>query len=141
MIIPWSSILTTGSLTATIFYGSSTIAHVRPAQVLSPSADVHLIFEDVATGDVEYARITGSAIAPTVTFPIDLTTSAMALAPFSPPVDPHNGNGTTISNAVDERPTDAVWRGGHLWFTSTFAFGGFDVARVTQLNVTTSVPR
>ncbi len=140
LIIPWSAILAGTSLTAAVLLGDASIAHMRPAQVLSPSADVHLIYELLSTGDVYYARISGSATAPTVAIAVDLTTSAMALPPFSLPVDPHNADGTTISNAVDERPTDAVWRGGHLWFTSTYASGGVDVARVTQLNVTTSVP-
>ena len=107
-MIPWSAILAGTSLTAAFLFAPPTFAHMRPAQVLSPSADVHLIYELASTGDVYYARISGSATAPTVPIAVDLTTSAMALPPFSMPLAPHNADGSTIGNAVDERPTDAV---------------------------------
>jgi len=61
LVIPWSAILAGTSLTAAVLLGDASIAHMRPAQVLSPSADVHLIYELVSTGDVYYARISGSA--------------------------------------------------------------------------------
>ena len=131
---PWAPILAGGSLTEYDWLFPGTFIHVRPAQVLSPIPDVHLIWEDFATGDVWYGRMTGPATAPTIPNIINLT-SALALPAFSSPVAPHNANGTTIADAVDERPTDAVIRNNRMWFVSTHAFSGVDVARVTQLNV------
>ncbi len=122
LIIDWSEVLNPGTFTTLWYTGPvGSIAHTRPAQVLTASATVHLVFEDLATGDVVYQKVTGHVIGSTIGFPnfTNLTTSLGALAFTTPPAPRQSGSPTTIAKAVDERPTDAVWRNDELWWVST----------------------
>ncbi|MFL5757722.1 MAG: hypothetical protein ACJ77N_15705, partial [Chloroflexota bacterium] len=121
---------------------------IRPAQVLSASPDVHLIAEDASggpsNGDVLYGKLTGTA--PATPAWADLTTGTLGVSAFTTPPAPRQPDApATITTAVDERPTDAVWRANHLYFVSTYkqsyddgaTFN--DGARVTEL-ITSTVP-
>ncbi len=85
---------------------------------LTADTTLHVVAEGPA-GEVIYGAITGtnggSDIALTTT---DLTTTGVvtgfALPPM--PVDPL---GSFAPGVLDERPTDALWQDGHLWFVST----------------------
>jgi len=99
------------------------VAHPRAAQVLSAASDVHVIAEDFATSDQVYVRLTGSGACPgAYVDATDLTTS-LGLDAFladGPPPSPRQSGPDTLDGAVDERPTDAVWQSGHMWWVSTF---------------------
>src|SRR5207249_3880744 len=77
-------------------------------------------------------KVNGSATLPVLTDGMDATFS-LGIAALTLPNAPHNTNGTTIANPVDERPTDAVWRNGRLWFVATYNTGTVDGARATML--------
>ena len=72
--------------------------------------------------DVGYAELSGSVGGSTIALTTwqDLTlTAGIELDPFRDPPQPHQPGGpTTISNAVDLRPTEAFWNG-NFWFAST----------------------
>jgi hypothetical protein len=116
----WASILSGTSIVYNECFDTSYI-HARAAQVLSPSNDVHLIMEDALSGEQWYYRMTasGNCAAGAITDGTDLS----SLAPFALPPDPREAPGDTIgtnNQAIDERPTDAIWQNGKLWWVSTF---------------------
>jgi hypothetical protein len=143
LIIDWTELLNPGTFTSLWYTGpQGAIVHIRPAQVLTPSTTVHLIWEDVATAGVMYQKLAGSVVANSITFPnfTNLTTTLGALAFTTPPAPRQSGSPSTIVDAVDERPTDAVWRNNQLWWVSTMGIdAGTEVvdAFVAQ-NVTTT---
>ncbi|HEV2005695.1 MAG TPA: hypothetical protein VGQ85_03700, partial [Candidatus Limnocylindrales bacterium] len=116
-IFTWASILGGGPVTD-VFCDSSAYAHPRGAQVLSASNDVHLIMEATADGHQWYYRI-GGATCPQIINGTDLT-SALGLLAFALAPAPRQTGPDTIANAFDERPTDAIWQNGHLWWVSTY---------------------
>ena len=136
----WASILSGASLVYNECL-DSTFIHARAAQVLSPSNDVHLIMEDALSGEQWYWRLTGNGSCPTITDGTDLS----SLAPFTAPPDPREAPGDTIgtgNQAIDERPTDAIWQNGNLWWVSTFPvsydFGATFNDAVVLWNATTA---
>jgi hypothetical protein len=152
LVLPWSAILAGGNVGYTYFPNDSgAFIHARPAQVLSSSATVHVLMEffDGADLNAYYLKVAGSATSPTIPDESNLTDD-LGVAAFSTPIDPRNSDGTTIGGgsappAIDERPTDAVWRNGRLWWVSTYAYdsGGsvfFDAARATSVLTTSTVP-
>jgi hypothetical protein len=114
--ITWSSILGGASPIVNECTDSDYI-HPRAAQVLSSSNDVHVIMESVDDANQWYYRINGTG---TCLSNIVDGKEFTFFAPFQTAPDPRQYNGDTISNAFDERPTDAVWQNGHLWWVSTF---------------------
>lgn len=146
LAIDWSSILAGGSPSFVWTDPDSSLFSIRPAQVLSPSPDVHLIAEDAVdtSPDVMYKVLTGPATSVTTAGFIDLTTGSPSIAAFSMPPPPRQAGGDTLALAVDERPLDAVWRNGRMWFAATAATttasGPADAARYTELDTTTAVP-
>lgn len=126
--IDWSKILTATALTGGIYFDLSDRAHFRPAQMLTSGSRVPVIFES-SGGDVMYAEVSGSAAAlggiavGEIPFVNLTTTAGLDAAPFVVPVtQPTQPGADEISGAVDERPTDAVYRSGHLWFVATTDF-------------------
>jgi len=146
LAIDWTSILAGGPPSFVWTGADSSLFSIRPAQVLSPSPDVHLVAEDAvdAAPDVMYKVLSGPATSVTTAGFIDLTTGPPAIAAFSVPPPPRQTGGSTIALGVDERPLDAVWRDGLLWFAATTATttsgGPADGARYTELDTTTAVP-
>lgn len=140
--IAWSQVLSGGDVDFDFSEPDPAVVHPRPAQVIGSSSDVHLVAEDTSQGDLLYRRLTGPAT--TVATGIgqyadlngdpNLTNGPFALPP--PPNQP--GSPATIVMAVDERPTDAVWRAGTLWLVATyphdFGLGALDTVRVVRLS-------
>ena len=114
----WASILVGASVTYN-FCDYSNMAHPRAAQVLSGSNDVHLVMEATADSHQWYARLTSVGACGQIIDGLDLTT-AFGLPAFSPAPAPRQTGVDTIANAFDERPTDAIWQNGHLWWVSTY---------------------
>ena len=147
LTLTWSSILAGGAPTLHECIGSG-LAHPRAAQVLSASADVHLINESLGDGEQWYFRIRGTGRCDESVLDVVDATDLAAFAPFTVPPDPRQAPGDTIGTtptepAIDERPTDAVWQNGHLWWVSTFPVS-YDLGATTNdavvlWNATTAV--
>jgi hypothetical protein len=119
----WASVLTGGILTVHECLGGG-LVHPRAAQILSPTADVHLIHELISDGTQVYYRITGTGRCDTVVNFVNRT-DFTGFAPFSQPPAPRQAPGDTIGDnvshfAIDERPTDAIWQNNKLYWVSTF---------------------
>lgn len=114
----WASILG-GASVADTFCDFSNVAHPRAAQVLSGSNDVHLILEATFDAHQWYARLTGGGTCAQIVDAADLSLPAYSLSPFALAPAPSQTGADTILNAIDERPTDAIWQNGHLWWVST----------------------
>jgi len=130
IVVRWSDILS-GTPSAPVLWTADdpSLITIRPAIVQSASSDVHLVAEDASTGDLLYAKLSGSAPAsPTWFIPSGSSPFCSTNQPSQPGVP------ATISNAVDERPTDAVWQSDVLALVSTCAFLGDDFVRVTRLS-------
>jgi hypothetical protein len=117
----WASILAGSGVTINECVASGFV-HPRAAQVLSSAADVHLIMEDTNTNDQIYFRLIGDGSCETG-FADETDLTDLGIATFQFPPDPRQKTGDTIgtaNGAVDERPTDAVWQSGNLYWVSTF---------------------
>jgi putative cell wall-binding protein len=95
------------------------------------------------TGHVVYTTITGTNHDLNVAKASDrdLTTASVPVQPpgFVAPPQPFQVGGGQIAEALDGRPTDAIWSGGHLYVVSTYACSldgilVYDCPRVTDLN-------
>jgi hypothetical protein len=93
--------------------------HFRPAIVLSPVVNTPVIYEQ---GDSPgYFEITGTAHDPGLAN-IHSLSGEFGVEAFSLPPVPVQPGGLDIARAADDRPTDAVYRLGTLWFTATGDF-------------------
>ncbi|HET7704217.1 MAG TPA: hypothetical protein VFK35_12525 [Candidatus Limnocylindrales bacterium] len=138
-VMDWSNILAGTDLFVGGFYENDTVAHYRPAQMLSSSARIPVIFQGPSALAPWYFEIVGSAATAAQANRMNLS-SSFGIATFTPPPDPVQPGGIAISNAVDHRPTDAVYRNGALWFTATGEYvstGSWALARYSR--VTTSL--
>jgi hypothetical protein len=140
-IVDWSALLAPSVIP---YYQLSAANSVnpRPAQVLSPSPYVHLIWEDIDTRNILYGQVQGHSVPGATVADI---TSDTTWGPFIDPVSPRQPGGTIADGAIDGRATDAVWRNGHLWFVSTLKWLNapsqpFDGVRVTELLTTATTP-
>jgi hypothetical protein len=120
-VIDWANILAGTNLFVGGFFEDSTVAHYRPAQMLTNSSRIPVIYHGPSLFAPWYFEIVGTAATAAKTATTNLS-SSFTIATFSDPPDPVQPGGIAISNAVDRRPTDAVYRGGVLWFTATGAF-------------------
>ena len=145
-VVDWSG-LTSGaaSIPAAATTASTTRFTWRPANALTAGAPLYATVE-LAGGHVGYGVLTGTVAGGTLslTGPSDLTTS-LALPAFANPPEPRQpGSPSTIADAVNSRPTDALWQAGHLWFVATAPCvpAGDTIARacvrVTEVNTTAS---
>src|SRR5204863_259218 len=110
---------------------------IRPGRISGASSTtIHFVAEGPSS-HVMYEKMTGASISVTTGSFVDLTSGGTALGAFANPPAPHQTGGDTITDAVDERPTDAVAYGTQLYFVSTFphnpASGVVDTVRVTRL--------
>jgi hypothetical protein len=111
----WASILAGTSRSTECLLGGAVTP--RAAQVLSPSADVHMILEAIDDQAQVYVRVHGAASCDETGF---RDSTILAFAPFAVPPEPRQSPGDTISHAaVDERPTDAIWQNNRLYWVST----------------------
>jgi hypothetical protein len=118
----WGSILAGGVLTLNEC-SDSTLIHARAAQSLSSGNDVHVILEDAggfgSDGNVDYVRITGSGACASFVDFTDLSAS-LGYQPFSIGLIPSPRQpGGNLGSAIDERPTDAIWQSGNLYWVAT----------------------
>ncbi len=145
-VVDWSG-LTSGatSIPAAATTASTARFTWRPANALSAGAPLYAAVE-LAGGHVGYGVLTGTVAGGTLSLagPSDLT-STLALPAFANPPEPRQpGSPSTIADAVDSRPTDALWQAGHLWFAATapcLPAGDTvtrDCVRVTEINTTAS---
>jgi putative cell wall-binding protein len=145
-IVDWAG-LTSGatSIPAAATAASTGTFAWRPANGLSAGAPLYAAVE-LGNGHVGYGVLTGTVAGGTIvlTGPSDLT-SALALPAFADPPEPRQpGSPSTIADAVDSRPTDALWQAGHLWFVATapcVPAGDTttrDCVRVTEVDTTAS---
>ena len=96
----------------------------------------------LGTLDVAYFTTTGSVTKDTILLQPgwNLTGDGVVTGFADPPVPIQPGG--TISDAVDLRPTDAIWQGNRLVYVSTYpcGTGPRDCVRVTELNTTGAGP-
>jgi hypothetical protein len=140
LIMNWSNILAGTSLAVDggQFTGAP-FGHFRPAQMLSSTLNTPVIYESFIDGDARYFEISGGV--GTLDFPVDLSLgSTFGSVPFTVPPDPVQPGPLTISDAADERPTDAIYRSGQLWFVATGDYNDgvndLAMARYTQVSTT-----
>ncbi|MGK2851849.1 MAG: hypothetical protein ACSLFN_13175 [Candidatus Limnocylindrales bacterium] len=151
-VLAWSELRGTGSVNVDYFLNpTASYSTWRPAlQTPATSATVHVIGRDLADDGVLYAQITGSPAGggvTTLSAITDLSEAGVVAGFGTPPQPAQPGTPATIANAVDGRPTDAIWQNGRLAFVSTYpcdpAAGVVetrDCVRVTQLNTASSPP-
>jgi putative cell wall-binding protein len=124
VVVDWTDIADGGTLSGIEFGPQSTLFTWRPASAQSPGANAYAVVEDFQFGfaDVGLATISGTVTGGDVAVGAfrNLTEEGL-IADFAQPPQPRQpGTPSTIGNAVDHRPTDAVWRAGRLWTTSTY---------------------
>jgi hypothetical protein len=129
-----------------VLYNDSVATPRVAVQVPATASRLHVILEVASAGpgpNVGYVSITGSAAAQTVDDDIgfDLTGTGV-MSEFLVPPPPTQPGPDTIDNAVDERPTDAIWQNNVLSFVSTYPCTPTgdstprDCVRVSQLDTT-----
>ena len=126
---------------------SNTSAFSPRVAVQSPatSSRLHVVIEAAGADpgtDVEYFSLTGSAnTGISIERDRDLTTDGVIDQFLTPPA-PRQPGPDTIANAVDSRPTDAIWQNNLMTFVSTRKCTPTgdseprDCVRVSQLNTT-----
>jgi hypothetical protein len=125
-VIDWSTLLaaTPSSSAASDHWFMLGLFTPRPGIMPTPVADAHLVlqanFSD-ATNSLYYVKLTGT-VAGTTAFSgtTDLTASAPWGVQIAPP-PPQQVGADEVTTRIDARPTDAVWRNGHLWLVATEA--------------------
>ena len=138
-IIDWANVLAGTNLFVRMLEYANTISTFRPAVMLSAAPNVPVIYQDDANNP-RYVEVTGNAHAVTPLVNIVDLGATYGIADFTTPPSPVQPGAIEISNAVDERPTDAVYRSGQLWFAATGdSFDGVDhwaIARHTRVLTT-----
>jgi hypothetical protein len=124
-VLDWARLMTApaaDALADSYFTSGAELFTFRPAlQVPATDTTVRgvVAIANGGTGNVGYITITGSAVADTVAVnTVDLATAGV-LAPYGDPPAPRQPGPDTITNAVDFRPTDALWQNGRLVTVST----------------------
>jgi hypothetical protein len=106
------------------FLGTSYFTPRIAIQAPATTGRLHIVAEYSPNGtdiNVRYISVTGSVAAGTTSKDIDIDlTAAGVIAPFLTPPDPNQPGPDPIDNAIDERPTDAVWQNNRLSFVSTY---------------------
>ena len=148
-VLAWSELIGNGNVN--IFFFSNATGDFannffswRPALQTPASNPTVFVVSETNANAVAYARINGTP-AGGATPTIAVTTLSSLITGFAEPPAPRQpGPPSTIANAVDGRPTDAIWKDNHLAYVSTFPCdtpGGAaedrDCVRVSELNTTT----
>jgi hypothetical protein len=149
----WSQLVTASNPNIDYFFSPvdfpNSFFSWRPA--LQTPATSTTVFVVAQRGDngVAYARITGNPATGTsaLSTPLDLTGTGVVAGFLGAPAPQQPGSPSTIANAFDARPTDAVWQNNLLSFISTYPCdpaGGVDedrdCVRVTELSTSASPP-
>jgi hypothetical protein len=124
-VLDWGQLKTAPSPAAIVdayFASEPNLFTFRPAlQVPATDTIVRGIvaIENLGEADVGYLTIAGNPISNNVTVTTDDLTVAGLLEPFGTPPAPRQPGPATIANAVDFRPTDALWQNGRLVTVAT----------------------
>jgi hypothetical protein len=147
--VDWTDWLGTDSnfkVAEVVFTGPDTFTPRVATQVPATSGRLHIVAEyapSAGATDVKYFSVTGSVAAETTVKDVDVDlTAAGIIAPFATPPQPSQEGPNTIAEAVDERPTDAIWQNNRLSFVSTYPCTPAgdsttrDCVRISQLDTT-----
>ena len=146
-VIDWADWLDSNPDYSTDGVSGDTSSFDPRVAVQSPatSSRLHVVGEVAGAGpgaDVEYFSLTGTANTNiSIESDVDLTTGGV-IDQFLPPPAPNQPGPNTIANAVDSRPTDAIWQNNLLTFVSTRPCTPTgdstirDCVRVSQLDTT-----
>jgi hypothetical protein len=151
-VADWTNLLNNSSGPASDCYTTDTDYFTPRAALQTPATDaaVRVVIQKLVSGslDVAFWTITGvvgtGGVGGTSATEVDLT-AANIIQDFRDPIPPRQPSGT-IADAVDSRPTDAVWQNNRLTFVSTQACTPTgdveprDCVRVSQLNTSTPTP-
>ena len=140
-IFDWTALTNGGTAVYDFFIGSPPIFTPRVAvQVPATSPTLHAVyqFDNGAGVDVSYLDFVGSVDAGTLQAGSGFNLTATGVASgFPDPPEPVQEGPNSIANALDSRPTDAIWQSDRLVFVSTYPCAGpNDCVRVTELNTT-----
>jgi hypothetical protein len=123
LVLDWADLLAGVIPSDAYFSADPGIFEWRPARNLTSDPTIYLVAEGSSSGDVLFDTIVGTVAGSNTTLNavVDMTTtnSMPAFGNGPPPAPRQPGSPATIAQAVDERPTDALWAGGSLWFTAT----------------------
>ena len=128
-VVDWASLLDTQAAelpTDSLTFGSGGggLDYRAPrVAVQTPAASpvLHVVVEHLGTGltTIEYAKIGGTVDGGlTVGWDDDLNQAGLLLYSVAPPA-PKQPGGTTVTDELDSRPTQAVWMGGRLTWVAT----------------------
>jgi len=136
LVMDWTNILDgTDLFVGGISYSSTSFGHFRPAIMLSTASNTPVIYEDGV--NPAYFEIAGTAHAVSAVNGVDLV-GAFGIAPFTAPPAPVQPGAAAIADAADERPTNAVFRNGAIWFVATADYfdgaNHWDRSRWTRVN-------
>jgi hypothetical protein len=150
-VLDWAAILNISTLPYDYYFTDASYFTARAAvQTPATSAPIRMVIQKYlgvpGSLNVSYASISGlvGAGGGTSLAEYDLTTDNI-IQDFRDPIAPRTPGGT-IANAVDSRPTDAIWQNNELTFVSTQACTPTgdsalrDCVRVSQLNTGTPEP-
>lgn len=134
LVVRWSDVLAGGPVNPILWTSADpTMDFIRPAVNQSTTNDVHLIGVNHSSTLYQYAKLSGSA--PTAPAWTDIIGMSAAYCEANAPRQPDSP--ATITNAVDGRPTDAVFRSGQVAFVSTCFAGSSDSARLSVVDAAT----
>lgn len=123
VVVDWADVLDGGTLANVAFGPDANLGTWRPASTQGAGSTAHAIVEDLEFGfsDLGFATIVGTVAGADVTMPIfrNLTHEGLADEFKQPPAPRQPGSPSTIVEAVDGRPTDAVWGADRLWLAAT----------------------
>jgi hypothetical protein len=142
-IMDWSDLLNGNSVSVR----GDTLDGFSPrfaVQVPATSPKLNLVMESADLG-VAFADITGTVAAANLAYErydvsTDLTDQGVVAGFLDPPHQPEQPGPDPISQAVDSRPTDAIWQANRLEFVSTYPCTPSgdsmprDCVRVTELD-------
>ena len=151
-VMAWSELIGTGNINIDFLNSINNFANDffswRPSLQTPASSPTVFVVSETSTNDVAYARITGTPAGGGVTSISAPANLSSILTGFGDPPPPTQPGPDTIDNAVDGRPTDAIWKDNHLAFVSTVPCdppGAVtpetrDCVRVSELNTTNATP-
>jgi len=141
--IAWSQLLVGGPVNSDYLF-TNLVWNFRPAQVLSTTPYVHLIYQYVGSPNVYQIRQIGTATVPDYGGETDLTATWSVPAEATPPNPRQPGTPATITNPVDGRVVDAVYQNGVLWFVRTGArdlgAGVVSTVEISTLTIASASP-